>query len=335
MNMNIFSNSKVIKKIGAVMLWSAVVGCAYDPAMEEEVKKSDVDENESGSKTKKKKSSKEKSNSEENGIEVADKGIDFVVNNHVILTGVPEKIGRLIFMKDAILSTDGSDLVLVVDEIISHSGTISTFPISTKPRAGGSGKSGGSLRLETRTGRGRLTILSHGQDGAQGTKGRVGASGSKGPRGRSGVSDSIVECLMPFQPAFCATRNYCKKQTGDGGLGGQGKKGGAGTQGGNGGNSAQVFVKIEDPSQLNIFTDIQVGLGGLGGLGGDGGKGGKGGDGGKRDHAKECRVAKQGPIGLRGPQGAQGRSGSDGLKMPVCLVLGTARIGDCDAFRDK
>jgi hypothetical protein len=316
--MKIFGNNTDMKLLAAVVLGVLFFGCAYDPMMDEGDSKSEFHADD------------------------LERGIDLVVNSSLVLNGAPEKIARLIFLQDAVLSTDGADLKLVVDEIISHGGKISTLPISTKPELSADGLSGGSLHVEARTGRGHLTILAEGQSGGEGAKGSSGARGPKGPRGNNGETGREVECMslgllsfFPDRPGPCFPRYYCKRQTGDGGRGGQGHRGGKGSRGGNGGDSAAVFVQIKDPSDLSIATESHVGLGGAGGQGGDGGRGGEGGDAGSQDRAKECRKASSGPEGPRGPTGERGSKGTDGKRNPICLVLGSARIGDCDAFGSR
>lgn len=301
-----------------------VSGCAYDPADESDKSKPEL----------------HFSNSNE---DQGDRGIDFVVNEKVVLTSVPEKIGRLIFMQDAVLSTDGADLNLVVDEVISHGGTISTLPISTSPKLGEAGRSGGSLHFEARTGRGHLVILAEGQKGGTGVRGSKGSSGPKGPRGNNGEVDYELDCMFASpelrsfdpdrpEPRPCFKRWFCSRQTGDGGRGGKGAKGTTGGAGGVGGSSAKVLVKIDDPSALRVSTEVSAGSGGVGGLGGDGGDGGAGGDPGSRDSRKKCRVANHGPNGPIGDRGDKGPDGEWGSEKAICLALGTARIGDCSDF---
>jgi len=317
--MNIFRGNKDMKLLAAVVLGALVLGCAYDPVLDGEDSKSEFHSSDQ------------------------ERGIDLVVNSTLVLSGVPDKIGRLIFLQDAVLSTDGADIKLVVDEIISHNGKISTLPKSNKPELGASGLSGGSLHIEARTGRGNLTILAEGQNGGEGVKGATGARGPKGPRGNNGEADYELDCLLSSpisllfdpdrpRPGPCFKRWYCKRQTGDGGRGGQGARGQTGGAGGNGGESAKVFVQIDDPSQLSISTEVNVGRGGAGGQGGDGGRGGAGGDAGSQDNRKECRRANSGPEGPLGPKGPQGPRGFDADSGPICLVLGSARIGDCRDF---
>lgn len=330
LNMNIFRGKKVMKLLAGLLLVGAVAGCAYDPELEgvdvnPEFHASDLNEDQD---------------------ESEDKGIDFVVNENTVLTSVPEKIGRLIFMQDAVLSTDGASLKLVVDEVISHGGVISTLPRSSKPERGADGLSGGSLYLEARTGRGHLTIISEGQNGGEGVKGDSGIPGAKGPRGSNGEADYELDCLFASpesnlssflerpEPRPCFKRWYCSRQTGDGGRGGKGGRGKSGGEGGSGGDSAKVLVKVEDPSQLSISTEVSVGLGGLGGAGGNGGRGGAGGDAGSQDSKRKCRRANRGPEGALGDRGPRGPNGRGGTENPVCLMLGGARIGDCRDFEE-
>lgn len=324
--MNIFKKIKDMKLLVAVLIGNAVSGCGYYPMGLDDKPKTEL-------------------HSSESSEDHDEKGIDFVVNDRVILTSVPEKIGRLIFMQDAILSTDGADLELVVDEIISHGGVISTLPMSNKPAAGQAGRSGGSLYFEARSGRGHLTIISEGQKGGKGIKGSKGARGAKGHRGNNGEADYKLDCMLSApanhelvfdvpEPRPCFKHWYCSRQTGNGGRGARGARGNTGGRGGAGGNSAKVFVKIKDPSELQVTTEVRVGLGGEGGLGGDGGDGGAGGDAGSQDRRKKCRTAHSGSQGPVGDQGSPGARGASGSKKAVCLMLGTAKIGDCNDFEE-
>jgi hypothetical protein len=319
--MKIFGNNTDMKLLAAVVLGVLFFGCAYDPMMDEGDSKSEFHADD------------------------LERGIDLVVNSSLVLNGAPEKIARLIFLQDAVLSTDGADLKIVADEIISHSGTISTLPLSHAPEAGADGRSGGTLHIEARKGRGHLTVLAQGQDGNTGEKGSTGTRGPKGPSGQSGVSGRRTVCPFSVGASLffdgpspidrCHWESYCKRQTGDGARGGQGTSGGRGGRGGSGGDSAKVLVKIKDASQLTITTESYVGRGGAGGSGGDGGRGGAGGNAGSQDRSKVCRKASAGPEGQRGPTGEQGQAGRDGERKPICLVLGSARIGDCDDEKTK
>ncbi len=303
------------------VLWGSVLGlgaCAYDP--------NDIAESNSG---------------EPQSRNLSDKlGSDLVISERVVIKSYPEKIRRLTILDGAVLATNGHPLSLDVEEIVSFNGRIDTTPVDPAPSLGSAGSSGGLFHLSAKRGRGNLLIVAGGQNGGEGVKGSVGARGAKGPRGNNGEAGYELDCLLRspiirlFRPDSprCFKRWYCKRQTGNGGRGAQGARGKVGGIGGNGGNSAKVFVKIEDPSEINISTEVLVGKGGSGGQGGDGGRGGQGGDAGSRDRQKECRTASSGPEGPQGQQGPQGARGFDAEENPICLALGSARIGDCKNF---
>jgi len=299
-------------KIWAMMLLSiSMIDCAYDP------KETDFQ---------------------------ASSGIDFVVSSEMILTRSSPKIGRLIFLEGGVLSTEGADVDLVVDEIISYNGTIRTKPSAVPSQAGADGLSGGTLRLRARLGRGHLTILAEGQDGAQGAKGLAGARGAQGNKGHSASVKSRSVCPLsvgtelfrdgPSPIDRCRRESYCAHQTGDGGRGATGGQGSAGAAGGRGGGAAAIQVQIDDPSLIKVVTKSLAGAGGLGGEGGGGGIGGTGGKAGDRDRGNMCRQASRGPEGPRGARGNDGPPGISGEHKPICLKLGATQIGDCKGFKD-
>lgn len=302
--------------LGLALMMIFVAACAYDPMMEE-----GEFQNLSG-----------------------DQGIDFVVSDKMILTSSQPKIKRLIFMENSVLSTEGADLNLVVDEIISHNGTIRTKASGSPATLGSDGVSGGMLRIQAKKARGHLSIIAEGQSGATGMTGAAGLHGSQGSKGHSASVSRQRACPFMLDTKFlregpgpidrCYWESYCSRETGDGARGAQGSQGDTGGVGGRGGDSATVMVEIEDPSLVTIATESIAGSGGMGGEGGVGGQGGPGGDAGDRDKGKVCRIAQLGPEGFVGPSGNTGSQGANGERKPICLVLGSAQIGDCKQFKD-
>ena len=141
-------------RLWVLMGMAAVFGaCAYDPA--EEVSKDRVE-------------SQSRNDSGEGG-----KGeipFDLVVSDRLVLTGKPEKIRRLTILENAVLSTNGQELKLVVEELVSSNGTIDTTPITPIPKVGANGLSAGLLSIKVEHARGRLTLIAGGQDGGLGRK---------------------------------------------------------------------------------------------------------------------------------------------------------------------
>ena len=325
MSMNIIFNLKKSSlKLWMVLLVAVLLGaCAYDAITEE------------GDEFQSRNLSIDNDSSED--LE------DLIISERIVMTSYPDRIGRLIILETGVITTNGHELKLEVEEIVSHGGTIDTTPVYPKLKSGEHGRNAKTFHLVAKSGRGDLTIIAKGQDGAKGSKGIHGATGAKGGRGHNGeysyerrcwLSTSPITPMTPREPEPpCEKHYYCSKQTGDGGRGHRGGQGSKGGTGGNAGLSSPVLIEVTDPSKLTVSTQVQAGLGGSGGDGGSGGQGGAGGDAGKRDSKNLCRVAKPGPKGPLGPRGSQGNNGSSGKKGTVCLKLGNARIGDCTFFQ--
>ena len=324
-------------RIWVLLAWMLGLGaCAYDPAMEEKSNnKPEIAEKEQEENT------IDDPEDESVDEDEVDDRVDLLVSERLLLKSFPEKIRRLTFLENSVLETDGANLKLDVEEIVSFGGSIDTTP-KTKPSGfGNKGNDGGLLFIHAQRGRGDLKIIAGGQNGSIGAKGARGKSGSKGARGHDGKNDYQTECLLSVLtildrefPGRCFKNWYCSRETGDGAIGGRGATGKTGLRGGAGGDSSPIFVKLEDPSDIVISTEVRFGKGGIGGSGGDGGLGGQGGDPGSRDSRKLCRSANRGPQGPRGKQGPSGPNGTDGKEQPICLRLGAAQIGDCRDFNN-
>lgn len=268
---------------------------------------------------------------------------DLVISERMVITRTPEKIRRLTLLEGAVIATNGQEIKLDVQELVSNNGVIDTTPYEPAPSIGVSGLAGGMVHLTAAVGHGNLNITAAGQNGGNGSKGAMGNSGSQGAPGGNAAVNYTTECTLavPFLSLFmidpdhhshCFKNWYCSAETGDGGQGARGGIGHAGLIGGNGGDSSPVLIEIEDPKDIVVRVNPKVGVGGTGGPGGDGGSGGAGGIAGIRDSGNLCRAAAQGPQGPRGAQGPQGPSGKDGIEKPICLRLGAAQVGDCRDF---
>jgi len=316
-------NRKGSLKLGAVVLFTGLLSaCAYDPSMES----SDEFQTEE---------------SEEKSKETGAIGVDVLVSERLVLKSFPEKIRRLTILENSVLETGGANLKLDIEEIVSFGGSIDTTPKTSLLGYGTNGTDGGSLSIKARRGKGNLKIIAGGQDGNTGAKGSTGTQGSKGGTGQNGLSqfECLFSLLTPFDrdpggPGRCIKSWYCSRDTGNGAQGGQGTRGSAGFAGGNGGNSSPVLIVFDDPTGIEIHTEVRPGIGGLGGEGGNGGIGGPGGDPGSRDSRNACREASRGPQGPQGPVGPQGPNGKSGNENPICLKLGNAQIGDCRDFNN-
>lgn len=260
---------------------------------------------------------------------------------------------RLFFTKNDWAITYGEDIEILVDEIISDDGVISSFPDIRTAQPEIDGRSGGKLTVRAKRGRGVLHVMSRGENGGAGRPGSPGGISPKGARGSNGscqvaslfsVPSWLEELVLvpnayaeheqgnPDPPTRNERRLRCTVEPGDGGQGGAGLPGGNGGKGGRGGDSTRVYVEIEDPTDFQVKTWVDVGVGGPGGGGGRGGVGGPGGDPGDRG-CDLCRIPSAGLQGPTGPAGQNGPAGPNGAEQPMCIRLGKARIGSCDSFQ--
>ncbi|WP_408096859.1 hypothetical protein ACJVC5_17610 [Peredibacter sp. HCB2-198] len=237
------------------------------------------------------------------------------------------EISTLVLDKGAELSTNGEDINLKVDELISNDGKVVTYHAEniTKTFENRPGASGGVIDLTVNKGIGAITFELRGMNG--GAQTRVP---EKNP------------ALTPFNPAkngtchpsgeYRKTDTRCMGKPGDkGAIGLQGFKGMPG------GNSGILNLKTISEQNLNISI---VHFPGKGAIGGNGGKGGVGGPGGKGNYIRyyvpsphdNCRSMtcsqkllqsiqgiwvthqfQDGPIGPEGDVGPIGPTGDDGV----------------------
>lgn len=263
---------------------------------------------------------------------------------------------RLFLSRGAQITTDGQDLTIEVEELISDDGAISSFTEHAGTFSETDGRGGGNISIRAKSGRGTLHIYARGESGGAGKWGRPGKDGDNGTAGKNGEcgyrGDDAL-CLRWTRDEFEAFRRrtlsdfsaggqtardmlnrfYCRIETQDGSAGKSGEKGGPGSNGGKGGDSARVLVMIETPSDIRVRPHVLPGTGGKGGLGGFGGLWGSGGPAGKQDSLGLCRFAMSGPSGSLGPMGDPGRDGANGAALPYCLRLGQTTLGECASFQ--
>lgn len=265
---------------------------------------------------------------------------------------------RLFLQKGAKINTEGLSLKIEVEELISDEATILSFPRNDS-NASPTGRSGGRIEIVAPSARGMLRIIGNGENGRTGWSGNYGVPGKAGIKGQSGkwgmnpelyapqanISHNFLESVRLFmerenfppesprwKDMLANIREFvCAVTPTDGTVGENGSDGGNGATGGRGGDSAEIFIKIKDDADLNIYYEAEPGLGGLGGHGGLAGKGGLGGDGGDLDRGHLCTPAKQGPSGLSGKDGLQGRVGENGTRKSVCISTMNRKEGDCHA----
>ena len=268
-------------------------------------------------------------------------------------------VNRLIFAREGRLITQGADLKIEANEILSDEGVIEPFGTDGAALPGMPGRNGGNITIKAKSGRGTLYIYGRGQNGGPGTNGLSGVTGKPGKQGKYALGthekvDVVCNCgniahdlkyriehsgifdVIFAQQQFMMQRmmHRCISETGDGLPGEQGSGGNNGGNGGRGGDSARVYVELENASALQIKAYSNPGQGGAGGSGGQGGDGGRGGAPGDHnlDYFGNCRDAAQGPNGVRGDKGQPGRQGGSGNTLPMCIKLGTTTFGDCEKF---
>lgn len=264
---------------------------------------------------------------------------DLAFSGLTTIGNVDSSIRRIFLNEGVVARTNGEEVTIDVNEIVSRNGVIETFAEGTTAAAGQNGRSGGRIYIKTKKGRGNLTILARGENGGAGFQGPTGGSGAGGGPGRNGVADSESICRQPLstlrppsEGGRCYQNWYCSVETGDGASGGQGLPGGPGESGRSGGDSALIVVEVSDPSGFEINPVSLPGAGGAGGSGGRGGPGGPGGPPGAGDPRGKCRIASTGPQGGSGPLGAAGPIGISGIKQPICTRLGETAFGECGAL---
>jgi hypothetical protein len=288
------------------------------------------------------------------------KSLDITVPRDLAIVGTSSLpsvsgIGRLMIPKGSKIVTNGKDLEISVDQIISTGGSIETFPDGQTAAPNISGRPGGQIKIHARTGTGSLTVIARGENGGPssvvGQRGATGFPGGQGLNAICGFKDNDAACGMSgsdygklqqqcnqggiFGQLYCQIlgRFYCKMQPGNGGQGSQGQVGGVGGPGVNGGDSGNILVEIADNQNIQITPVVIPGAGGVGGPGGPGGYGGNSGPPGNRDPLGICKGSGHwglpGPLGPTGPQGPSGSPGNNGA---ACLRYGANSSGDCSKF---
>lgn len=279
---------------------------------------------------------------------------DMALNERLVISEVIG-IGRLFLSPAARLVSEGKDVVIAVDEIVSENGVVEPFSEGAQAPIGESGRNGGSITIKAKRGRGNFIIHARGEAGGAGIPGANGVNGKKGQAGRYALgtheqvnvvcncghrSHELREAIQQgnffarFQFMSEQMRHRCISEPTDGNQGEPGTAGAPGSHGGKGGNSARVYIELEDPSQMQVNVFVMPGKGGTGGLGGVAGKGGPGGDAGSTslDFYSNCREPRPGPAGQNGVNGKQGLPGVSGTEEPFCLRLGGQKSPDCNKF---
>lgn len=240
--------------------------------------------------------------------------------------------GRVFFMENSILTTQGQNLFLKANQILSNNATVRSFPRGQTAKSG-DGKSGGKITLISAKAEGFLKFELRGEDGGEGLPGKAPDASLKGVAGLRGYQ-AVLEGRQMGVMYYQVT---CQSQPTNGSDGFPGRQGFAGQQGGRGGDTAALEIQIANESEFHAEWIRDPGHGGNGGEGGLGGAGGDAGQAGLSGYdlmerqepgtmrpggglvEGSCRLANPGHPGPQGPRGNPGDRGFEGRTQPVCL----------------
>jgi hypothetical protein len=206
-------------------------------------------------------------------------------------------IETLVLDSDAVLVTDGKNVNLTMNELVSNGGKIVTFDETPyAPRPNETGKSGGVINIATQKALGTLTFELRGL-----------------PAGIQTATQSNQFSTPPENPANNGRRNsQCKPNQGNGRQGPQGYPGHQGHKGLQGGDAGLLFFRSFGENTLKMTVKPIPGAGGVGGQGGAGGQGGPAGIGGSWSAQGAGGKCPDGPQGAPGIQGVPGETGPAG-----------------------
>ena len=256
-----------------------------------------------------------------------------------------KNIQRLYLEKGAILTGVDGVLRIEVDELHTDGAVVRSLP-PLRAAAGQPGRSGGLIYLKAQHAVGSLKVEGRGESGGNGFPGTEGAPGAIGPSGKEAVTglppvpESLKNSLLknledlrtkaaPDDPGWKKSL-ICMAPPTDGSPGGNGGQGGIGGSGGPGGDASRIWIEVRFPDGFDVEPILSSGLGGQGGPGGKGGLRGPGGKAGTPDPHGICPLAKTGEPGDEGKPGPEGKNGEPGQSPESCLILGAARLGNCD-----
>jgi hypothetical protein len=222
---------------------------------------------------------------------------------------VPLRVNTLKITNGGRIITNGNNLTITAQHVISQNGAIMSFPDARLTPAdspdgspGVNGLGGGTVEIQADGIDGQLDVSLPGQNGGRGGRGPGGAPGAPGRRGAD-AADGLLNCARGGENGT------------PGGIGGQG---GTGMPGGSGGDGGVLVLKGNlARKQQNINFSAPAGKAGPGGPGGMGGPGGSGGQGGSGSvHCGGGAAGVSGPAGTEGAPGAQGNVGHPGRREP-------------------
>lgn len=190
----------------------------------------------------------------------------------------------LLLTENGKIFTWGSDTRLVIDDLYSNKGFISTFPIGSTAPLGFNGESGGKIHLTIRQGMGSLNILLKGQDGGQGFASpdpgtHLDGKSSKFPDIK--FQQTVVDTIemgsryktVRTQECNCFKENCIRINNLNTFMPTSGQTGNKGLKGMNGGNSGSILISSSS-KKIEIIISKLPGLGGIGGSGSRGGRNG-------------------------------------------------------------
>jgi hypothetical protein len=192
--------------------------------------------------------------------------------------------GRIFIGPQGILTTNGHQLFIQTNQLISNQGQIRTLVSGENTAVSSNGLSGGHIQIFLRSGSGALKIFLRGQNGGAG---QAGATLPPDP---------------PIQPIIIpiGSGGLSNMSTGGARFTLKTKPGGNAGNGGRGGNSGRLQISISENHDLVLHPTVIEGQGGSAGIGG----------------------APQ-PIGgwtdELGEKGADGRAGENGVREALCL----------------
>lgn len=184
--------------------------------------------------------------------------LDRVIEGDLRLTNEPSPVTwpryARVFLRKAVITTEGKDFNLEGDLLISEDATVRTFVSQQTAAVGKNGRHGGQIKFKFQETTGRLFVELRGENGGPGLPGPAHAKAADdGPPvrlGAGGVGGPVVICGGDFAP---------------GKNGAQGSIGGIGFPGGNSGSFTLIAKNFEG---LQIHKTLEPGLGGIGGEGG-------------------------------------------------------------------
>lgn len=247
---------------------------------------------------------------------------------------------KRIYLGSTPLVTNGFNVELTADELISEKGIIQTFPDGIKAGPDQDGRSGGELSIVASVAAGTLRVYMRGENGGDGTKGPSYASraadGSPAGNGTAECDCVGRMCMNQLSlPAQISNSDAspmamvctCSSYGSDAGRGATGAKGYKGQPARAGGDSGNFKISIKDGAGFDIQAFKISGIAGSPGEGGDGQPGGLGGAG-RSDNRRDCR-GNAGAGGATGPKGDPGDQGSDGKLGNLCIYIASEGKNDC------